>query len=283
MIILTETTDRLQIVLAGNVTANHLQCVAFWRDVTSTTFTPGRSVAVSNNTTDANIVASPAASTQRIIDLLTVYNTDTANATVTIKFDANGTDYTLWRGILGVGEMLQYNDKNGFSVLTIAGAIKQSQMLGANNAAVNAMNIVVMTGDVTNNNGTANTIADVTGMTFPVTAGETYWFEFVIPYTAAATTTGSRWAINGPGSPTLLAYRSEYTLTATSTTVNSQNTYDTPAAANASSLAAGSVATIWGIIQPSQNGSVTARFASEISSSAIVAKAGATLRWMRVI
>ena len=186
MIILTETTDRLQIVLAGNVTANHLQCVAFWRDVTSTTFTPGRSVAVSNNTTDANIVASPAASTQRIIDLLTVYNTDTANATVTIKFDANGTDYTLWRGILGVGEMLQYNDKNGFSVLTIAGAIKQSQMLGANNAAVNAMNIVVMTGDVTNNNGTANTIADVTGMTFPVTAGETYWFEFVIPYTAAA-------------------------------------------------------------------------------------------------
>ena len=283
MIILTETTDRLQIVLAGNVTANHLQCVAFWRDVTSTTFTPGRSVAVSNNTTDANIVASPAASTQRIIDLLTVYNTDTANATVTIKFDANGTDYTLWRGILGVGEMLQYNDKNGFSVLTIAGAIKQSQMLGANNAAVNAMNIVVMTGDVTNNNGTANTIADVTGMTFPVTAGETYWFEFVIPYTAAATTTGSRWAINGPGSPTLLAYRSEYTLTATTTTVNSQNAYDTPAAANASSLAAGNVATIWGIIQPSQNGSVTARFASEISASAIVAKAGATLRWMRVI
>ena len=283
MIILTETTDRLQIVLAGNVTANHLQCVAFWRDVTSTTFTPGRSVAVSNNTTDANIVASPSASTQRIIDLLTVYNTDTANATVTIKFDANGTDYTLWRGILGVGEMLQYNDKNGFSVLTIAGAIKQSQMLGANNAAVNAMNIVVMTGDVTNNNGTANTIADVTGMTFPVTAGETYWFEFVIPYTAAATTTGSRWAINGPGSPTLLAYRSEYTLTATTTTVNSQNTYDTPAAANASSLAAGNVATIWGIIRPSQDGSVTARFASEIAASAIVAKAGATLRWMRVI
>ena len=283
MIILTETTDRLQIVLAGNVTANHLQCVAFWRDVTTTAFTPGRSVAVSNNTTDANIVASPAASTQRIIDLLTVYNTDTANATVTIKFDANGTDYTLWRGILGVGEMLQYNDKNGFSVLTIAGAVKQSQMLGANNAAVNAMNIVVMTGDVTNNNGTANTIADVTGMTFPVTAGEMYWFEFVIPYTAAATTTGSRWAINGPGSPTLLAYRSEYTLTATTTTVNSQNTYDTPAASNASSLAAGNVATIWGIIQPSQNGSVTARFASEISASAIVAKAGATLRWMRVI
>lgn len=283
MIILSETTDRLQIVLAGNVTANHLQCTAFWRDVTATTFTPGRSVVLSNNTTDRDIVVSPASATQRVIDLLTVYNADTANATVTIKLDANGTDYILWRGILGVGEMLQYNDKSGFSVATISGAIKQSQMLGANNAAVNAMNVVVMTGDVTNNNGTANTIADVTGLTFPVTSGETYWFEFVIPYTSAATTTGSRWSINGPGSPTLLAYRSEYTLTATTTTVNSQNTYDTPAASNASSLAAGNVATIWGIITPSQNGSVTARFASEISASAIVAKAGATLRWMRIV
>ena len=283
MIILTETTDRIQIVLAGNVTANHLQCTAFWRDVTTTTFTPGRSVAVSNNTTDVDIVAPPAASTQRVIDLLTIYNRDTVNSTVTVKLDANGTEYILWRGILATGEMLQYNDKNGFTVLTIAGAVKQSQTLGSNNAVINVMNVVVMTGDVTNNNATANTIADVTGMTFPVTAGETYWFEFVIPYTAAATATGSRWSITGPGSPTLLAYRSEYTLTATTTTVNSQSTYDTPSASNASSLAAGNVATIWGLIKPSSNGNVTARFASEVSSSAIVAKAGATLRWMRVI
>ena len=283
MIILTETTDRLQIVLGGSVTANQLQCTAFWRDVTTTTFTPGRSVALTNNGSDVDLVGPPSSGTQRVIDLLTVYNTDTVNATVTIKFDANGTEYILWRGLLANGEMLQYNDKGGFISTTIAGAIKQSQSLGVNSVAVNSMNVVVMTGDVTNNNATANSIADVTGLTFPVTAGQTYWFEFVIPYTSAATTTGSRWSINGPGSPTLLAYRSEYTLTATTTTVNSANTYDTPAASNASSLAAGNVATMWGLITPSSNGSVTARFAAEISSSAIVAKAGATLRWMRVI
>jgi hypothetical protein len=283
MIILSEITDRLQVVLAGSVTTNQLSCMASWRDVTTTTFTPGRSLVVTNNTTDVNIVSSPTTDTQRIIDFLSIYNADTVNATVTIKLDVNGTDYTLWRGILGTGEMLQYNDKSGFTCMTIAGAIKQSQMWGSNNPAINSLNVVVLAADVTNNNATANTIADVTGLSFAVTAGQTYWFEFVIPYTAAATTTGSRWSISGPGSPTMLNYRSEYTLTATTTTVNSATAYDIPAASNASSLTTGDVATIWGIIRPSGDGVVIARFASEISASAIVAKAGATLRWMRII
>lgn len=145
------------------------------------------------------------------------------------------------------------------------------------------LTVVVLGSDVTNNNAVANTIADVTGLSFAVTAGNTYYFEFVIPYTAAATTTGSRWSINGPGSPTLLNYRSEYTLTATSMTLNSASAYDTPAASSASSLTTGNVATIWGIIKPSSDGTVIARFASEVSSSAIVAKAGAFLRYMQVL
>lgn len=145
------------------------------------------------------------------------------------------------------------------------------------------MQYVVLASDVTNNNAVANTIADVTGLSFAVTAGQTYWFEFVIPYTSAATTTGSRWSINGPSAPTMLAYRSEYTLAATTTTLNSATAYDIPAGASASSLTAGNVATIWGIIKPSSDGTVIARFASEISSSAIVAKAGAVCRYMRVL
>jgi hypothetical protein len=81
----------------------------------------------------------------------------------------------------------------------------------------------------------------------------------------------------------MLNMRSEYTLAATTTTVNSVTAYDTPAASNATSLTAGNVATMWGVITPSQNGTVIARFASEVLSSAITAKAGATLRWMRII
>lgn len=135
---------------------------------------------------------------------------------------------------------------------------------------------LVLAADVTNNNATANTIADVTGLSFPVIAGIRYKFKFAITYTAAATTTGSRWSINGPAI-TLLNYRSDYSLTAISRTTNDgQNAYNLPAASNLSSavVAAGNIAVIEGMITPSASGRVIARFASEVASSAIVAKAG---------
>jgi len=142
--------------------------------------------------------------------------------------------------------------------------------------------IVVLGGDVTNDNGTPDTIADVTGLSFPVSSGLTYEFRFVIPFTSAADTTGSRWSVNGPASPTLLNYVSKYTLTTGSFTERSESAYDQPSAANATSVAAGSVAIIEGTIKPSANGTVIARFASEVGSSAVVAKAGAFVRWGRV-
>lgn len=281
MIVLTETTDNLQAVLGGAVTTNQMRCFASWRDVTTTAYTPGRTVTNTNNTTDVNVVPAPTASTQRVCDLLTIYNLDTVSQTLTVKLDANGTEYVLWSGTLATGERLEYVDGCGFRVFAAHGLEKSLVQQAAYVAS--QLSLVVLASNVVNNNAVANTIQDVTGLSFPVVAGQTYWFEFIIPYSSAATTTGSRWSINGPGSPTQLNYRSEYTLTATTQTTNSATAYDIPAASNASSLTAGNVATLWGIIRPSSNGTVTARFASEVASSAVTALAGATLRWVRVL
>jgi hypothetical protein len=141
-----------------------------------------------------------------------------------------------------------------------------------------AENIVTLGADVTNNNATANTIANVTGLSFPVVAGTTYRFKALINYTSAATTTGSRWSINGPAATTL-SYTSKYTLTAATETTNFASAYNIPAASNAGSLTTGNVARIKGVITPSANGTVTVRFASGVASSAITAKAGSTLMW----
>jgi hypothetical protein len=210
------------------------------------------------------------------VDYFTIYNRDTVNATVTIKLDANATEYILFSATLATGEMLQYQDGVGFNVIANSGAVKQSINQG-NNTIGTAWTAVVLGGDVINNNAVANTIQDVTGLSFAVTAGNKYYFKFIIPYTAAATTTGSRWSINGPAAPTLLCFLSEYSLAATTTTRNANNlTYDLPAASNATSASTGSnMARIEGFIIPSANGTVIARFASEVSSSAITAKAGA--------
>lgn len=143
--------------------------------------------------------------------------------------------------------------------------------------------IVILGGDVTNADATPNTLADVTGLAFPVVANSLYEFEFNIIYTAAATTTGSRWTINGPAT-TYLNYTSEYSLTTTTSTRNALvQAYNSPATANASSAATGNNwALIKGVIRPSANGNVIARFASEITVSAIVAKAGSYVKYLKV-
>jgi hypothetical protein len=276
MIVLSQTTDNLQVVLGGAITTNQLECMVSWRDRTSTTFTADRTVTTTNNTTDLTIAAAPAASTQRVIDFISIYNKDTVNAVVTVKLDANGTEYILCKVTLATTERLQYQEGVGFQVFASTGAVKQSINQGAN-ASTSGITAVVLGSDVTNNNAVANTIADVTGLSFSVTAGKLYWFKFIIHYTAAATTTGSRWGVNcSAGTAANLSMTSEYSLTTTTTTRNANvQGFDLPAASNATSAATGNnMAVMEGYFIPSADGTFIARFASEVSSSAIVAKAG---------
>lgn len=137
-----------------------------------------------------------------------------------------------------------------------------------------------ITSDVTNNNATANTIADITGLSFPVEAGAVYEFEFVIPYTAAATTTGARFCVNGP-TKSYLHTAASWPLTSTTQSLAFHSDYNLPSAAGATSLTAGNLAIIKGTIAPTADGNVIARFASEVSSSAIVVKAGASVTYVR--
>lgn len=130
---------------------------------------------------------------------------------------------------------------------------------------------VLLPSSVVNNNAVANTIADVTGLSFGVISGLTYKFRFFIEYTAAADTTGSRWSVNGPAKSNMQTV-SRYGLTATSETVNYTGAaYDAPASANASTPPTIGTAIIDGTITPSADGTVIARFASEVSGSAITA------------
>ena len=114
MIVLTETTDTVQVVLGAAVATAEPTVVSSWRDITTTAYTPGRTVATTNGTTDVNAVGSPAASTQRVVDMIHVRNADTADALVTVKFDANGTEYILWRETLQPGDSVHYADGAGF-------------------------------------------------------------------------------------------------------------------------------------------------------------------------
>lgn len=285
MIILSETTDNLQVVLGQTVTTNQLQCFTSWRDRTATTFVAGRTVVNTNNTTDVNLATSPAASTQRVIDYINIFNRDTTNKTVTIKLDANGTEYILFQVTLAPSENLQYQEGQGFRVYASNGSIKTSLNQGSPPPSASGMSAVVLVSDVTNNNAVANTIADVTGLQADFLANKIYYFKFVIWYTAAATTTGSRWGVTATaGTAANLSMISEYSLTSTTSTRNGMvQAFDSPAGSNATSASTGNnMAVMQGYFRPTADCTFKARFASEIANSAIVAKAGSVLYFQQL-
>lgn len=115
MLILSQTTDKIQVVLESNVTTNQLQVKSSFRDITSSTYVPNRTLVNTDNTSDVDIVGSPASDTQRVVDHINIYNKDTVSAVVTVKFDANGVEYILWKGTLLSGATLTYLDGAGWN------------------------------------------------------------------------------------------------------------------------------------------------------------------------
>ncbi len=280
MLRLANTTDKIEIVLAGAPATTQPCAYASYNDVDATSVTPGRNALATNGSTAVDLVAAPASGYQRLIDEIGVYNRDTASVTLTVRFDFNGTEYPIWVGVLGVGERLQYNDKTGWQVYMANGQLK---VVTTNGLSVGASwTEVVLASDQINNNVTANTLADLTGLVHAITAGNVYEFELIGVYLAAATTTGSRWTVNGPAA-TWMGYNSWFTLTATGASVNYAGAYQQPAASNASSLTTGNMVWLKGMIKPSSSGNLQAQFASEVSSSAITAKEGMVFRVRQVL
>lgn len=282
MLLLASTSDLVRVITSAAITQD---VHASWVDVSGSTVTPGRTNTLITTATTTTVVASPAASTYRTVKTLTIRNRHASTTGDVTVVHSDGTNIPeLVKATLLAGDALHYDEHSGWTVRDLFGRIKRRED-SLIDAASPDFSTVVLASDVTNNNAVANTIADVTALSFAVTSGNTYWFRFFIMYTAAATTTGSRWSVNGPAAPTLLIFKSEYSLTTTSRTINEGlSAYDTPAASSASSAAtASNCAWIEGFIRPSANGTVIARFASEVASSAIVAKAGSILHYQQVL
>jgi hypothetical protein len=124
MIILSETTDTLRLVLDAAVTTTELSCVTSWRDRSSTTFSAGRTAIATNGTTSVVITPAPTSSHQKIVDFISVFNGDTESAVVTVYMDDNGTPFTLWRDVLYPGDVLQYIEGAGFVIQRYYQAVK---------------------------------------------------------------------------------------------------------------------------------------------------------------
>jgi hypothetical protein len=123
--------------------------------------------------------------------------------------------------------------------------------------------------------------ADVTDLSFSVVAGRTYKFKIFCQFDVTNTSTGTRWAVNGPAF-TRLFYSVLWT-SGTGLQANvAYNTYDASSASANSNFTANNCAIIEGIVVPSANGTLSARFANELTITSVTCKAGSYIQFEEI-
>lgn len=272
MLILTTTSDALRVKLSATVATNQLQCVCAYRDTTATDITPGKQLAETNNTTLTDMVSAPASSTQRIVEYVSVFNRDTASAEVTVSLYNGTTDYTIFKCTLAAGEKLEYQHGSGWQVFTTAGSLKQSLNQGAA-PVTSTLNQTILSSNVVNSNVVANTLEDVTGLSISVTAGSKYYFRFFVAYSVGASTTGARYALNGPAISEM-SYWYGIPTSATARTLGNYSTYSNPAASTTASGGTLNLVILEGYASFSANGTLQLQHASELSLTSVTTLAG---------
>lgn len=111
---LTTTNDKLQIVLSGAVTTNQLQCVTSYKIFTTSATTDGKLAVNTNDTTDVDLAGAPSSGEVYDIQNINIFNNDTASATVTIKLDVSGTETILYKGVVGVNDVISWSGEGGW-------------------------------------------------------------------------------------------------------------------------------------------------------------------------
>lgn len=124
---------------------------------------------------------------------------------------------------------------------------------------------------------TATALADATGLSFALTSGRFYSFQFWIRFSTAATTTGAQFAINAPAN-SYLVYRTETSLTAAAAGAPTFRTARAvnigTASASADAINGNLLCVIQGMIQPSANGTLIVRVGTEVAASGVTVRAG---------
>ena len=111
----------LQLVLDSATTTNALSVVVCYSDKLGNTYNGSTQLSNSNGTTQVTIGSSPAANTNRDVDSISIFNTDTASATINISYNDNGTLYLLRTQHVNPGENLLYTHGNGWNIISASG------------------------------------------------------------------------------------------------------------------------------------------------------------------
>lgn len=191
--LLTGTAESITVVLASAPATNQLHVSASWADQGGT---GGDASALTSGTTAIAAVAAPAAGVARVISGMSIYNADTAPATVTVSRKISSTSFTLVKVTLPSGYLLEFANACGWKVLDKSGSFMQTIVVSGGSALGSAVTALAISSGVVNIDcslGDYFTLAinaNVTSLTFsnlpPIGTGRT------LSVTITQDATGSR-------------------------------------------------------------------------------------------
>lgn len=191
MLLLTSTSDKLQVVTTGTTTVD---VHASYIDLLSGAVTAGRtnSKIVTGAPTTTDVVAAPSGSTVRNVKTLHVHNVHASAITTVSVQHTDGSNVVILETVsLAAGERIAYIEGQGFNLVDANGLVKVVSPLVPGTVAR-------LAGDQSN---ATVTPTEVTGLTKPCGVG-TWLFEYFIYYLSSVSTTGVRFSVNHTGTVT---------------------------------------------------------------------------------
>jgi len=129
--IIDSTTDTIIVFLSGNVVTSQLDIMSSYNKITTTSLTPDKIQATTNNLTPVQILPHPSASQQNQLRFCSIYNNDTTNATVVVEYSGNTGRSIIFISSVDSGDSVQYVHDKGWRTFSSTG---QERILGMNDA-----------------------------------------------------------------------------------------------------------------------------------------------------
>jgi len=157
-LVLDATTKTIQVAMSGAAATANPDFTAAFADNNGTSFVEAASDGALSGSTDVVVVAAPASGFRRIIKKIFIENKDTAAVTITVKYDNNGTQRTIAKVTLQVGDTWTTDgtfDTNGALKQTL-GSVNLNSVTGTLGVANGGTGLTSLTsGRIPYGNGTS--------------------------------------------------------------------------------------------------------------------------------
>lgn len=122
--ILDTAAKIVEVILGEGKATSDCEFTADWSDTAAgATFVPGNAIGLTNGTTVVTAVAAPAASIQRHVKFLSVFNADTVTHAIIVRIYDGTSRRRIVNFSVAAGATLEYSSENGFAISNNSGTV----------------------------------------------------------------------------------------------------------------------------------------------------------------